>query len=403
MLNTFQQSPHAMLPRSDHDARARQEYFKMMRGFVQTRILPGVPQVCEERTLDAFQAEHGRAADNRRDFRRTMRQDSYFQMYAATMRITQELLWISVQEAIEEDLPRMHAKASELRDDAAPPANAPEFETPRYITALDIHCMPGGYAPDHGDYSFAAGALYDRGAWLFGMGRGGPLGDDKGRSLANYIAATFPDLKPLRVLDMGCTAGASTLPYKEVFPEAQVIGIDVAGPMVEYARLRAAAMEVDAEFEQRSAEDTGYADESFDLVVSHILLHETSGKAMPRIFNECHRLLKPGGYMIHADVPAFAAKSLFAQCLLDFDTYYNNEPFWGAMREIDQTQLAVEAGFEPQHVQQSVAPTALAEFADAFPGYTKENVAQVTTRKTALGEYPIGWDILIAQKTAAGS
>jgi predicted SAM-dependent methyltransferase len=61
----------------------------------------------------------------------------------------------------------------------------------------------------------------------------------------------------------------------------------------------------DVNFAPMSAERTEFEDATFDLIVSHILLHETSFRAMPRIFRECHRLLKPGGYMIHADLPPF--------------------------------------------------------------------------------------------------
>src|SRR5688500_2112354 len=97
---------------------------------------------------------------------------------------------------------------------------------------------------------------------------------------------------------------------------------------------------------QRNAEETGFAAECFDLVVSHILLHETSGQAMPRISRECYRLLRPGGIMIHADLPPFYKMDPFAQFIVDNETYFNNEPFWGAMREMDQIKLAQDSGFE---------------------------------------------------------
>jgi ubiquinone/menaquinone biosynthesis C-methylase UbiE len=71
----------------------------------------------------------------------------------------------------------------------------------------------------------------------------------------------------------------------------RVWGIDVGGPLVRYAHARAAALGHDINFAQMNAEETTFPDGHFDLVVSHILLHETSGKAMPRIFKEAHRVL----------------------------------------------------------------------------------------------------------------
>lgn len=99
---------------------------------------------------------------------------------------------------------------------------------------------------------------------------------------------------------MGCTVGHSTLPYKEYYPDAEVWGIDAGAPVIRYAHARAQAFGLDVNFAQMNAEKTNFVDGHFDLVVSHILLHETSGKAMPNIFNECNRVLAPGGIMIHA-------------------------------------------------------------------------------------------------------
>ena len=48
-------------------------------------------------------------------------------------------------------------------------------------------------------------------------------------------------------------------------------------------------------FSQQNAEKTDFADGSFDLIVSHIFLHETSRTAVDNILAECRRLLKPGG------------------------------------------------------------------------------------------------------------
>eukprot|EP01037_Dinobryon_pediforme_P031703 gene31703-36318_t len=162
--------------------------------------------------------------------------------------------------------------------------------------------------------------LYDRGVYLYAMGYTGPLNDDMGRSVCNYIKRKLGGFTPRRILDMGCTVGHSTLPYKELFPEAEVWGIDVAGPQMRYAHARAAGLGREVNFAQMNAEATSFPDGYFDLVVSHILLHETSGKAMPKIFEECARVLSPGGYMIHADLPPFDLMDPFTQFILDNET-----------------------------------------------------------------------------------
>jgi len=399
MVNIFQQADHPVLPKPTHDERARQEFAKALKTFVQQGLLPGLGPVFEHRAARAFARTHGRPPADRHDIRLAMTRDPYFQHYAATNRIAQELLWESVLDSIERDLPALNARAAALSASARAPLEIdPSFETPRYVTAIDIHCMPGGYAGEVAPGDVSTGALYDRGVYLYAMGYMGPFNDDMGRSVVNWLKRHMPDLRPARILDMGCTVGHSTLPYKEGFPEAEVIGIDVAAPQLRYAHARAAGLGLEVGFLQRNAEATGFPDNHFDLVVSHILLHETSGKAMPRIFRECFRILKPGGLMIHADLPPFDRMDPFAQFILDNETWYNNEPFWGAMRELDQIALARDAGFPDARFD--TAPMAVMEFAAGAADYA--DAAAVAEREFTAGEYAPGggWEILIARKPA---
>jgi len=404
MLNTFQQAAHPVLPKADHDEAGRQEFAKSMKGFIQGRMLPGLGPVFGARAAKRFERETGHAPANRHEIRKAMVSDPYFQHYAAANRISQELIWDGVIDSIERQQDAIEAAAKDLSAlNKGVLETRADFPTPRYVTALDIHCMPGGYAEtaDHADV--AAGALYDRGVYLYAMGYMGPGNDDMGRSVCNYIKRHMPDLKPKRILDMGCTVGHSTLPFKEAFPDAEVIGIDVAGPQVRYAHARAGGLGLDVSFMQRDASATGFEDASFDLIVSHILLHETSGKAMPAIFKECHRLLKPGGVMIHADLPPFNLMDPFTQFILDNETWYNNEPFWGAMRELDQVQLAKDAGFAVDTIRFDTAPMAIMEFAAASESYNAQKAEALAEREFAAGEYAPGggWEVLIAQKGAA--
>ena len=402
MVNTFQQFAHAALPRADHDERARQEFTKSLKQFVQQGLLPGLAPTFQNRAARAFAKQNGRAPADRWDIRKAMVPDIYFQHYAATNRIAQELIWESVIGSIERQLPELEAAAQQLSaSSAARLETNPAFPVPRYISAIDIHCMPGGYAGEADAQDIVAGALYDRGVYLYAMGYMGPNNDDMGRSVGNYVKRRMPGFAPAAILDMGCTVGHSTVPFKELFPKAEVTGIDVGGPCVRYAHARAKALGQDVAFLQRNAEDTGFADESFDLIVSHILLHETSGQAMPRIFRECHRLLKPGGVMIHADLPPFDLMDPFTQFILDNETYYNNEPFWGAMRDKDQIRMAADAGFPQDSIRFDTAPMAIMEFAAADASYTEDAAEALADREFTAGEYAPGggWEVLIARKS----
>ena len=96
--------------------------------------------------------------------------------------------------------------------------------------------------------------------------------------------------------------------------------------------MRANALGVEAHFSQQNVEKTSYESESFGLVTSTLLLHETSHDAVPKIINECFRLLEPGGWMIHLDVYPFHKKedNPLYDFLKDWEVINNNENFSGA-------------------------------------------------------------------------
>jgi ubiquinone/menaquinone biosynthesis C-methylase UbiE len=160
-----------------------------------------------------------------------------------------------------------------------------------------------------------------------------------------YVKSRHPDLAPRRVLDLGCSVGHSTIPWARAVPAAEVHAIDVGAPLLRYAHARAKAFGADIHFSQQSAEHTDFRAGSFDLVVSHILLHELPRQAMRRVLRECRRLLRSGGLMLHLDGLSYRGRDPFEQAMQDWNTHFNNEPFQGASHDFDFAAEAVAAGF----------------------------------------------------------
>lgn len=400
-LNTFQQSQHPTLVKSSCDDRARQEFVKSLKTHVQQQMLPAVSTAYFQRALPKYEQQHSKAPLTYREARAAFADDPLFQAYLCINRSSQELQWYSVIDAIESDAEQLAARAMQIPAAGGSLEVDPEFEVPNYVSAIDIHCMPGGYCGPASASKMHPGALYDRGVYLYSMGYMGPNNDDMGRSVCNYIQRNLKGFQPRKILDLGCTVGHSTLPYAELFPEAEVHAIDVSEGCVTYAHHRAEGMGQAVHFKQMNAEHTGYADGSFDLIVSHILLHETSNRALPRILKECYRLLAPGGYMIHADLPPFENMDAYTQLILDNETWYNNEPFWTAMRNMDQIQLSIDAGFDAGAVAFDTAPMAIMESAAAADeSYSTELAEELADREFTAGEYAPGggWEVLVARK-----
>jgi ubiquinone/menaquinone biosynthesis C-methylase UbiE len=233
----------------------------------------------------------------------------------------------------------------------------PNFSTPTYQKAVDIHCMPGGYHSEFIADDVTAGAVYDRGAYVYGVGWLGPLNDDMGLSLVqNYLLPEFPDFRPRKILDMGCSVGHSTLPYVDAYPDAEVHAIDIGASMLRYGHARAESLGKRVHFSQQNAEHTNFADESFDLVVSHILLHEIPPPAVRKVMQECYRLLAPGGMMLHVEAPLYRHMDAYMQFVFDWETANNNEPFWSAVRDLDLVTIATEAGFSADKTFEKFVP-----------------------------------------------
>jgi ubiquinone/menaquinone biosynthesis C-methylase UbiE len=290
-----------------------------------------------------------------------MASDPYYQMWSALQRTSQEMMWDAVSTSVERQLEELARKAVEPKRELGSLTLDPSLPLPPYHSAVDIHCQPGGYHTELRPGDITAGAIYDRAVFVYAMGRMGALNDDMGASVVAYLRQQHPRFRPAKILDMGCSVGHSTLPYVDAYPEAEVYAIDVAAPMLRYAHARATSLGRRVHFSQQNAESTNFPDESFDLIVSHILLHETSAQAVRNIMRECHRLLRKGAIAIHAEVPQYAGMDPYDSFMLDWDTYNNNEPFWGHLHDMDLRQLAVESGFEGAAVVQTMVPSAFEE------------------------------------------
>lgn len=335
---------HAMLPTPDHDEEARQMFVKSFRGHLAANVAPGSRRIYDRVVLPRFRQANGRAPTDKKEVRKEMVRQPYYQFWSAMQRASQELMWDSIIDTVERTLPDLKATAERL-DNGNPKGSLrldPGLEIPSYHTGVDIHLQPGAYHSEFAKGDVAAGAIYDRGVYLYLIGATGPDNDLLGRILVHFYKENFADRPVGRLLDMGCAIGNSTLPWCVALPDAEIRGIDVGAPVLRYAHARAEAKGCSVHFSQQNAERTDFDDESFDLVVSHIMLHETSHKALPRIFAECKRLLKPGGVMLHLEIPR--STEPFAAFMMDWESYNNNEPFSRQFRETDVVKLVRDAG-----------------------------------------------------------
>ena len=177
----------------------------------------------------------------------------------------------------------------------------------------------------------------------------------------------------LSILDCGCTVGHNTLPWAETFPEAQVTAIDVAAPVLRYAHARAESMGLPVHFKQMDARAMAFEDEQFDVVFSSMFMHELPLKDIHQYLKEAFRVLKPGGILWQMELPPMSAMPLYENFYMNWDTHYNNEPYYGTFRKQDYQQLLIDAGFGADDFIEATMPRYTFIGEEAFTAAIEDN------------------------------
>jgi len=98
-----------------------------------------------------------------------------------------------------------------------------------------------------------------------------------------------------RVLDLGCGTATLTILIKQLHPEATVIGLDGDPQVLEIGRAKAMKARVALALDLGMAFQLPYPDQSFDRVLSSLMLHHLTTEDKQRAFREVYRVLRPDG------------------------------------------------------------------------------------------------------------
>ena len=373
---------HPMKPESTPDEVARGRFVSGIRSLILNDLAGDMREAYDRRAVPAFRKEHGRDPESSREAHQALRGDPAFNIYSSMRVQAQKMVWASVADSVERESERLQAEAGKVAAKAGALDLDPDLAVPKNVHAIDVHLMPGSYT--RGADSLEAGAVYDRGLAVFSMGLMGANLDDIGLSMSGYIKNRFPDFAPERILDTGCTIGHNTLPWKQAYPEAEVIAIDAApGPLV-YGSARAKMQGQNVVFRQMCADELAFEDGSFDVVWSSMFLHELSKKQRAAAFKEAFRVLKPGGLMLHMELPPNEQMEAFDGFYLDWDSYYNNEPYYKGFRDEVPRDLCTAAGFADADYFDFVVPSV------GIYGEDAVRQAAIGDRKEAVGQQKTG-------------
>jgi demethylmenaquinone methyltransferase/2-methoxy-6-polyprenyl-1,4-benzoquinol methylase/phosphoethanolamine N-methyltransferase len=101
------------------------------------------------------------------------------------------------------------------------------------------------------------------------------------------------------VLDVGCGPGRLDVAAKAIVGRTgKVFGIDPSPEMIRLARRNAERAGADIDFRVGIAEELPYDNESFDVVMSSLVLHHIAEEGRQGALDEMFRVLKAGGRML---------------------------------------------------------------------------------------------------------
>jgi len=257
-------------------------------------------------------------------------------MYLHNWERTQEAMWWSIKNEYDRDATRYleELAQAEKRGPGSLHLNS-KLATPDYAR-YEIHIQPGGYVGDR----FAGNIYYHR------LHTAGFQQETLKRSAR---AIPVPqDGKVKRVLDQGCGIGAYTLALKTRFPDAEVWGNDVGGPMVRFAHMKAVDMNMDVHYVHELSEKSQFPDNHFDIVINNLLVHEVPAKSIKDIAAEAYRTLRPGG--VYYPIDSYSGDQPRGSAMAAYYAWrnyrWNHEVWWWEYYEYDHAKAMRDVGFQ---------------------------------------------------------
>lgn len=341
----------------NRDESARQAFVGELKKQVNGNMEAELETLYQEKILPAFKKEQQREPANRNEAKSWFEQEYLYQLWGSAVYTSQDLLWETVGDTVDRINDQAESSAAAL--EANPKKHGSlqlnsSLRLPEPIASTEIHRQPGGYFNSGDQAELRAALLYYGTIALYtaakGFSDGKAVSDTgSGHAMAGLIRARYPDIKPRKILDLGCGAGTLTRGLKEAWPDAEVHGLDLSASFVRFAHVMAEDHGLALHFHQLDAASTGFDDNSFDLIVSQIMFHETWHDKLPAVMTEAARVLAPGGLFFNIDVPYQPDQiSITKQVSNDWQVENNGEPFWTGFVDTDIDAALANAGFSTE-------------------------------------------------------
>jgi methyltransferase-like protein/ubiquinone/menaquinone biosynthesis C-methylase UbiE len=161
-----------------------------------------------------------------------------------------------------------------------------------------------------------------------------------------------PDLRRVRVLELGCSDGGNLVPMASELPEGRFLGIDLSPRQIADGRRRLEALDVhNVELAEMSILDVDASLGEFDYILAHGVFSWVGPEVQDAILRICRENLPPRGvaYVSYNTFPGWHQRMMVRE-MMTFHTRALEDPWERAERGLGLLELVTEAaegGDEP--------------------------------------------------------
>lgn len=177
----------------------------------------------------------------------------------------------------------------------------------------------------------------------------------------------FSKKEYIRVLDLGCGTGGTSVVLLKEFPLARVTGIDNSPAMLEVAsgKVKQTTWRVDflcQDIKRPLPQGEGRGEGGFDAILAAFSLHYLNEEEKKELFAGCLAALKPGGVFIDAEAVLSQSEKVYQTYLEKWKEFQRSNGF--SDEEIGTHMLKFIRDVKPVTVQRQAELMADAGFAD---------------------------------------
>lgn len=185
------------------------------------------------------------------------------------------------------------------------------------------------------------------------------------RAVAYLYGVDLPAVQSARVLEIGCAAGGNSLPFAFMYPEAEVVGIDIAEAQIaEGQRIVAQAQLKNISLKTMCMTELEEGAVPFDYVIAHGVLSWIPKVAQAQLFSAIEQSLDNGGgaYVSFNTYPGWRVRESLRDLML-----WHSRDVENIQDKVDRAREVIpflEEGVSPHNLLQAAKEYLVAQLPD---------------------------------------